>query len=168
LASEAQRAGHLVADLLRVARLDLQEEFDRAPQAVDELCDQELQRARALAPNMHFTLLRTGDAPPVALVNRDAFREAIANLLDNGSRFAATTVEVRVGRRNDVVSVEVGDDGPGVPPGEQERIFERFVSIGERGSTGLGLPIAREIVRRHDGELTYEHGRFLLTVPASR
>jgi signal transduction histidine kinase len=168
LASEAQRAGHLVADLLRVARLDLQEEFDRSPEAVDELCELELQRARALAPDLRFILERTEDGPLVALVNRDAFREAIANLLDNGSRFAATTVGVRVGRGNGSVSVEVGDDGPGVPAGEQERIFERFVSLDGGGSTGLGLPIARTIIQRHEGHLRYEQGRFVVTVPALR
>jgi signal transduction histidine kinase len=168
LASEAQRAGHLVADLLRVARLDLQEQFDRSPEAVDRLCEQELQRARALAPRLRFMLECTGEGPFVALVNREGFQEAIANLLDNGSRFAETTVDVRVSRGSGSVSVEVGDDGPGVPAGEQERIFERFVSLDGGGSTGLGLPIARTIIQRNEGDLRYEHGRFVVTVPAVR
>lgn len=73
--------------------------------------------------------------------------------------------------------LEVGDDGPGICVEQRERVFERFVRLGESrtrtsGGTGLGLPIARQIVRAHagtvsfvDGELGGAHARVVLVLP---
>ncbi len=75
------------------------------------------------------------------------------------------------------MTVAVEDDGPGIPAGEHERIFERFARLDEGraasdGGTGLGLAIARDIVERHGGALTvdtaYTGGaRFVITLPTA-
>ncbi|HEX5325150.1 MAG TPA: ATP-binding protein [Acetobacteraceae bacterium] len=85
----------------------------------------------------------------------DAVRRAITNLVDNARRHARRVVlaAVPVGTRN--VQVIVDDDGPGIPPERRESVFRPFES-GAAGGTGLGLTIARDIVRAHGGEIVLE------------
>ncbi|MDP8930617.1 MAG: HAMP domain-containing histidine kinase, partial [Actinomycetota bacterium] len=110
--------------------------------------------------------LQVGEPPPPTVhLDADEVSEAIANLLDNARRYATTRVTLGVERRDTAVLVRVTDDGPGVPPGEEERIFARFATLDPSGGSGLGLPIAREVARAHDGDLTYEDGSFVLTLP---
>lgn len=97
----------------------------------------------------------------LAWVDADQIHQALMILLDNAMKFSPPggTVRVRLQPRGDVVDVCIVDEGPGIPPEIQDRIFERFfraeTSRTTRG-TGLGLPIARAIAERHGGSLTVE------------
>ena len=84
-----------------------------------------------------------------------ALGRVVRNLVENAVRHASGAVRVTVAAG----AVVVEDDGPGVPEGERERVFERFVRLDEArergaGGTGLGLAIAREIARDHGGDVT--------------
>jgi two-component system osmolarity sensor histidine kinase EnvZ len=85
----------------------------------------------------------------------DAVRRAITNLVDNARRHArnVTLAANSMGARN--VQVTVDDDGPGIPPDRRESVFRAFES-GAAGGTGLGLTIARDIVRAHGGDILLE------------
>jgi two-component system osmolarity sensor histidine kinase EnvZ len=85
----------------------------------------------------------------------DAVRRAITNLVDNARRHArnVTLAASTLGARN--VQVTVDDDGPGIPPDRRESVFRPFES-GAAGGTGLGLTIARDIVRAHGGDIMLE------------
>jgi two-component system osmolarity sensor histidine kinase EnvZ len=85
----------------------------------------------------------------------DAVRRAITNLVDNARRHArhVTLGAASMGTRN--VQVTVDDDGPGIPPDRRESVFRPFES-GAVGGTGLGLTIARDIVRAHGGDIMLE------------
>jgi two-component system osmolarity sensor histidine kinase EnvZ len=85
----------------------------------------------------------------------DAVRRAITNLVDNARRHAhnVTLGAASMGARN--VQVTVDDDGPGIPPERRESVFRAFES-GAAGGTGLGLTIARDIVRAHGGDIMLE------------
>jgi two-component system osmolarity sensor histidine kinase EnvZ len=85
----------------------------------------------------------------------DAVRRAITNLVDNARRHArnVTLAANSMGARN--VQVTVDDDGPGIPPERRESVFRAFES-GAAGGTGLGLTIARDIVRAHGGDIMLE------------
>jgi two-component system osmolarity sensor histidine kinase EnvZ len=85
----------------------------------------------------------------------DAVRRAITNLVDNARRHArnVTLGAAAMGARN--VQVTVDDDGPGIPPERRESVFRAFES-GAAGGTGLGLTIARDIVRAHGGDIMLE------------
>ena len=94
-------------------------------------------------------------------------RRLAENLLENANRYARGAVHVRVAADGQGVALSVEDDGPGVPPGMRERIFERFVRADddERGS-GLGLAICRAIARAHGGDVVLEHrNRFVARLP---
>ncbi len=92
--------------------------------------------------------------------DRNALRQALANLLANATRLApvGSTVRVRAGREGSWVWLAVDDQGPGIAPGDQEMVFQRFwrgragEAAGERRS-GLGLTIVRQIAEAHGGEV---------------
>jgi signal transduction histidine kinase len=88
----------------------------------------------------------------------------LRNLTDNAARYAATCVELRLSSHNGEAVLEIVDDGPGIPPEERERVFDRFVRLDasrERsaGGAGLGLAIARELARAHGGDLVAVNAR---------
>jgi PAS domain S-box-containing protein len=163
---ETSRASRLMSGLLQMARLNQRPALHLEPCDLVALCQGEANRAQATAPGIEVVLDRDGAVVGRPELDRHAVREALANLLDNARRHAASRIEVAVGRQDGWVWVRVGDDGPGVGPGQEEAIFERFVSLDHRGGSGLGLPIARELARAHGGELSYEAKAFVLRLPA--
>jgi two-component system osmolarity sensor histidine kinase EnvZ len=84
----------------------------------------------------------------------DAVRRAITNLVDNARRHASHVALGAVAQGRSVL-VTVDDDGPGIPAERRESVFRPFQS-GSSGGTGLGLTIARDIVRAHGGEIVLE------------
>jgi signal transduction histidine kinase len=103
----------------------------------------------------------TGSAPPIAgplaLVTR-----ALAPLVENAGQHARNRVTVDL-RARDLIEIAVSDDGPGVPPGLRESIFEPGVST--RGSSGLGLGIARRVARSLGGDVVLTGDEFVLRLP---
>jgi signal transduction histidine kinase len=116
-------------------------------------------------------------AVTVAAVPRLVAR-LLANLLDNARRHAAHRSQVSLRRADGQAELAVTDDGPGVPPADRERIFERFARLDTarsrtRGGAGLGLAIARDIACAHHGTLHVEAAgdggaRFVLRLPLLR
>ncbi|MFF7548630.1 sensor histidine kinase [Streptomyces canus] len=145
------RLQHLAADLLLLARLDAGE---RGAGARVELAALARERADGRAG-----VTVRADAVEVT-GSRGQLERVLDNLLDNAGRHARSAVVVTVRRDGDRDAVvEVGDDGDGVPAGDRERIFERFVRLDEArtrddGGAGLGLAIARDVAARHGGTLT--------------
>ena len=86
----------------------------------------------------------------------DAMRRAITNLVDNASRHASRVMLAASCPDPRSVIVTVDDNGPGIPPGRRESVFRPFES-GAVGGTGLGLTIARDIVRAHGGDIALEN-----------
>lgn len=84
----------------------------------------------------------------------DAVRRAMANLVDNARRHGAQVAMIAIPQGRTVM-VMVDDDGPGIPPERRESVFRPFES-GSSGGTGLGLTIARDIVRAHGGDIALE------------
>jgi len=92
-------------------------------------------------------------------------RFALLNLFDNACKYSPpdTPVQVRIQADAGGVTWRVEDKGPGIPPGTEEKIFEKYVRAGEtngKPGLGLGLYLARHIVERHGGTLTVEPGQF--------
>jgi signal transduction histidine kinase len=108
------------------------------------------------------------DLPPEhvrARADADALAQVLVNLLSNAEKYSADRKEievlVRAPDRGGRAEIQVVDRGIGVPAGCEEKIFEQFyrahdsLSSGIQGS-GLGLTLARQILRAHDGEITYK------------
>ena len=154
----ARMAG-LIEDLLASAR--------RAAPAFTE-ADLDLSAAVAEATDEYELLAgdrhldRRLDAGLVVIGDGDAVRRAVGNLLSNALRVTAAggTVTVATGRRQGWAFVAVRDEGPGVDPDDQDRVFDRFWrgsadrDAGHRaGGTGLGLAIVRQVVESHGGSV---------------
>jgi signal transduction histidine kinase len=102
---------------------------------------------------------------------------ALSNLVANALRYTRPggRVDVEAAARDGAVLISVQDSGPGIPPEQRERIFERFVQgdpLGDAGAAGLGLAIVRDIVQAHGGRIHLESevgrgSRFTLELPAN-
>ena len=165
LVRETSRAGRLLTSLLQLARLDQGRELAPEPVNLVALCESELDRQRALAPDLDIVLRADHLPEDRPEVDPHAVKEIVANLLDNARRHASSRIELTVGMVDGQVEIGVADDGSGVDEAMAERIFERFVSLDGRGGSGLGLPIARALARSHGGDLVYRDGRFVLCLP---
>ena len=100
-----------------------------------------------------------------------AVRQLLLNLLLNALDFARSTIQVTTRAVDGYAEVLVGDDGPGVPAKDRERIFQRFVTT-RPGGNGLGLSTSREIAEAHGGTLslleTDSGATFAVRLPGSR
>ena len=115
--------------------------------------------------------LRTPDQPAIALADPDRVRQIIRILLDNALTHTpeGTDVTVTTYSANRRAELTVSDDGPGIPQRVQKRIFERFYTADQSGSSGLGLAIASELAQRMTGRITISSSRrftaFTLDLP---
>ena len=176
--AETRTLQRLVDDLLLLARGDAGA-LDRGRRAtvdLDEVVHQGVAAVRAAGE-------RRVDIGPVTPVQVDGDAEqlqrVVANLLDNAVRHARDRILVTLREEPDGwAELVVADDGPGVPPADQERVFERFTRLDEArsardGGAGLGLAIAREIAQRHGGSVAIgpegaPGARFVLRLPPHR
>jgi two-component system, OmpR family, osmolarity sensor histidine kinase EnvZ len=141
----------MLEDYMAFAKGDSGEEIVRAD--IGEI----LGEVKAQAHGGKAIAVDVKEAPLVVPVRRHAFKRAIANLVNNAARFAQH-VNVSAAKHNGALTVEVEDDGPGIPEAEREQVFRPFYRLDharnqDSGSTGLGLAIARDIARIHGGDI---------------
>lgn len=154
---EAERLERLVSNLLDMTRLDsgtVQPRREWVP--LEEVVGGALTRLeRSLAGRR--VAARLPEGLPLLALDPVLVEQLFVNLLENAAKYTPSGTEIEIGAavEGGAVVVEVADRGPGVPPGQEERIFERFhrgVHAGVRG-VGLGLPIARAVAQVHGGRL---------------
>ena len=178
IAETAVSAGATITDMLELARLDAgrglgERERLRLDALASACADERADQAAAAAVELRV------DAPDAVIVVGDErlLARAVGNLIDNALRHggAGGAVDVSVRRQAGGATLEVADGGPGIAPGQRERVFDRFHrgSAAAAGGSGLGLPIARMVAEAHGGTLAIaerEDGgpgaRFVLTLPA--
>lgn len=151
LKQDVQEMEHMLEGYLAFAR----GEGGEAPQQtelgplLEEICEQVRRHGAAIDLHVEGAL----NLP----LRPNAFRRAVTNLIENASRYAKH-VSVRAGRREEAVEIVIDDDGPGIPADRREEVFKPFYRLeGSRnpgtGGVGLGLTIARDVVRGHGGEV---------------
>jgi two-component system OmpR family sensor kinase len=159
---ESERMSVLVDDLLLLARLDEGRPLDRAATALDGVVGEAVDAARALDPDRP---IRTEIEPALVEGDRDRLRQALDNLLANVRAHtpAGTPVDIRLSRADDVAVLDVADQGPGLAPEDEQRVFERFYRADPSrsrasGGVGLGLSIVAAIVAAHGGRVRVASG----------
>jgi signal transduction histidine kinase len=170
LLADVTRLSALVEDLLLLARAG----SDVRPPSRRESLDV---RALLVATARRYADARVpvsvAEGPAAyARVNSDELTRVLSNLVDNAVRHASASVVLAVCVEGGRAVLTVVDDGPGIPAGERERVFERFARLDDArdrdaGGTGLGLAIVRELLRRSDGSISLEdnpHGPGLAAV----
>lgn len=157
IVEESNRLGRLVTNLLSATRLETGlVQPARTWFALEEVIGPVLAR---LATELERHPVHVELPPDLPLVHADPIlvEQVFVNLLENAARYTPvdTPVRVRAWPEPERLWVEVSDRGPGLPPGEEERVFEKFrrYSAGD-GGAGLGLAIARGVVQAHGGTMT--------------
>jgi two-component system sensor histidine kinase KdpD len=114
------------------------------------------------------------DSLPDVSVDPVLMGQVLVNLLDNAQRHAPpqSVITITGELREDRVVLSVADQGPGVPPGDQETIFDRFTQLSTGGRAGLGLTIAKTFVEAHGEQVWYEEvsdggARFVVSLPSA-
>jgi signal transduction histidine kinase len=156
---EADRMARLIDDLLLLARVDESGlQLRREDLDLDDVLYAERDRIAAQRPDLE---IRTHVTPVRVSGDPHHMQRAARNLVDNAVRHARRTITLSLARNGESAELTIADDGPGIPAAARERVFDRFVRLDEdrartAGGTGLGLPIARDIVIAHGGTITLD------------
>jgi two-component system OmpR family sensor kinase len=154
LEAGVERAGHLVSQLLQMARLEPEGARGEATAVrLDELMKSVVGAFSAQAEARHIDLGIT-EASPVELIGRpDNLRVMLNNLVDNALRYTPPggRVDLALALAGDRAILTVSDNGPGIPAEDRGPVFERFHRLagGDIPGSGLGLAIVREVVHQH-------------------
>lgn len=175
---EAQRLNDLVDSLLLLARLEggrapLHQEAVSLNQLVTAVCD----RMGVLAAEKGQTIRVAGESGVLVTADRLRLGQAAMNILHNAICYGptGTRIEARVFRRDAEAVIEIADEGSGIAPEHQQKIFDRFYRLDKarsrtEGGAGLGLAIAKLAVEQQGGRIELEsqpgHGsRFQIVLP---
>ena len=156
--AEADRLGRFVANLLDMARLSSGPiELRPEPADIGELVATALQRSADLLKGREVKVEISPDVPMLSL-DAVLFEQVLVNLIDNAARYSppGSSLTIRAGQRANTIEIRILDEGPGIPPDELERVFDRFHRIPaaeRRTGTGLGLAICKGFVEALGGTI---------------
>jgi two-component system sensor histidine kinase KdpD len=174
--AESMRTSVMVSNLLDMARLqegDVQ--LKREWQPLEEVVGSAMQ-GLANQLGKHSVHIDLPADLPLLEFDSALMERVFSNLLENAAKYTpeGSRIEIAARHEGDRVSISVSDNGPGLPPGKEERLFEKFTRGHEESSVsgvGLGLSIVRAIVLAHKGSVRAENrpeggARFIITLPA--
>jgi two-component system phosphate regulon sensor histidine kinase PhoR len=178
IARHSARMERLVTDLLRLARLDArQEALDLASCDMPQLFHTVVGDVAETAESKRQRIMTTVD-PAACRITADPAKlhDVLRNLVENAVHYSpeAATIQLEAMRHDGVVRISVSDSGPGIPPDDLSRVFERFYRVDKSrsrpGGTGLGLAIVKHLVELHGGQARAENraeggARFVVTLP---
>ncbi len=154
--SQLERLQKFVDNLLRMAALSSgRMPLNRQPYLIQEIIGAAIPRLAAHKANRNFRTVMTGDIPMV-LIDGALIEQVLVNLLENAVRYTSEQgiITVAAEREGASVRVTVSDDGPGLPPGDPDRLFDAFHSDRARaGAGGLGLAICKGVIEAHGGRI---------------
>ncbi len=187
---EAERMRRLIEDLLSLTRIELNEHVPpRGEVSVESVVRAAAAALAPLADIDGITIaIDAAEALPPVTGERDELVQLFQNLIHNAIKYGSDKGTVAItlrltsatGRRSQdaMVTVDIKDDGEGIPPEAIPRLTERFYRVDvkrsrERGGTGLGLAIVKHIVNRHNGRMQIESrigegSTFTIFLPAAR
>jgi len=155
--AETERMSRLVDDLLMLARMD----EGPSPHAPRPAVDAAVLADEVAGRGYRVPVRRSGAGPAWVSAEPGQLGRVLGNLVDNAARHATTEVSVAVVCHDDAVVLQVADDGPGIPPEDRARVFERFTRLDaararDSGGSGLGLAIVAEVVRALGGSVALD------------
>ena len=179
---ESERLSRLINQVLDMAKI----EADTAEWALEQVDLREIIEEGIVSTNQLFidgsvVLKKNLSSKPLLVsVDRDRLVQVVINLLSNAVKYCdkeSGLVKIRMLAEDGAIRVEVTDNGPGIPPVEQEKIFDKFHQIKDRTKgkpmgSGLGLSICQRIIEYHGGKIWVESSRksgatFIFTLPGS-
>ena len=179
---ESDRLNRFIGGLIEMARIEAGElGLHRRWGPIDEMVSAAIVRAEPVTKR-HFIRINIEKELPVVRVDERAVSEVVYTLVDNAAKYSPEGSSIRINARragDELIQVEVEDEGSGVPPDLRERVFEKFfratrdgdISTQQPSGTGMGLAIAKGIVEAHEGKIWIESGtggkgtRVVFTLP---
>jgi signal transduction histidine kinase len=162
--TESRRLTQLINNILDFSRIESgQKTYHFEDADLTEIVDETLKSFDVRLSQHGFSVnLEMPEEPlPLAKVDSAAIAQALVNLLDNAAKYSgeAKEIDVRVAKKDEFITIAIIDRGIGIPPQEQEKIFEKFyrVSTGlvhDVKGSGLGLSIVKHIIEAHQGKVT--------------
>lgn len=158
---ELERLRELVDELLDLSKIQSGRlEMELADVSVSDVLEGAIAPFQTQAAKQSIELTCTvNDGLPIIHADPNKMTWVITNLVGNALRYARSRIDVSAEIAGPWVHIHVQDDGSGIPPKEQSRIFEKFVQVrdgGKAGGAGLGLAISKEIVKAHHGNIWVE------------
>ena len=157
---ESERLNRFIANLLDMTKLESGAVVpNSAPHDVSEIIGSALRRAGKILVHHKVSLQVAADLPMLEL-DAVLFEQALFNLLDNAAKYAPadTTITIRGVRDRNQVSLQIMDEGNGIPPAELDSVFDKFYRVNKgdhvRPGTGLGLAISRGFVEAMHGTIS--------------
>ncbi len=162
---DALRLGRMISEMLDLDRMRSGEmSLHLEPVDVNAMIQEVTRRIQIGAPG-HPLELQLDTALPVAHADRDRLTQVVTNLVNNAIKYSPVGTKVRISSQADdrVLHVAVRDSGIGIAAGDLASVFDPYTRVETAATrdivgTGLGLPIAREIVRLHGGRMWAESG----------
>ncbi|SDJ89938.1 sensor histidine kinase [Arthrobacter cupressi] len=159
---ESGRLAALVQDIIELSRLQGANVAQQGHTVdINNVVAEAVDRSQLPAESKNITIVVGGRSESRVFGDQDLLVTALRNLIDNAIRYSPENTRVGVGVRvkEGVVAISVTDQGEGIGPEEQERVFERFYRVDaarsrQTGGTGLGLSIVKHVVSNHGGEVT--------------
>ncbi|AOT03475.1 sensor histidine kinase [Arthrobacter sp. U41] len=159
---ESARLAALVQDIIELSRLQGANVTQQGrPVDINTVVSEAVDRSQLPAESKNIALVVGGHADAMVYGDQDLLVTALRNLIDNAIRYSPENTRVGIGIRSKggLVAVSVTDQGEGLSPEDQERVFERFYRVDSArsrhtGGTGLGLSIVKHVVANHGGEVT--------------
>jgi len=179
---ESDRLNRFIGGLIEMARIEAGElGLHRHWGPIDEMVSAAIVRAEPVTQR-HSVRINIEKELPVVRVDERAVSEVIYTLVDNAAKYSPAGSTIRINARRageELIQVEVEDNGCGIPPELRERVFEKFfratrdgdISTHQPSGTGMGLAIAKGIVEAHEGKIWIESGsggkgtRVVFTLP---
>jgi len=159
IVDESERLNRFIANLLDMTKLESGAIApNAAPHDLREIVGSALRRADKILAGHHVELELAGNLPMLAL-DAVLFEQALFNVLDNAAKYspAGSTIRVEAWRDQDSVTLEIMDEGDGIPPEDLEHIFDKFYRVQKgdhvRAGTGLGLAISRGFIEAMSGTI---------------
>ena len=159
---EASRLVSLIEDIIRLSHLDSKPEMEQEEVSLYELSEEVLEVLTDAATMKQISMNVSGEKGIIIGVRRLLY-EFIYNLCDNAIKYnePGGRVDVSISQNDDEITLTVQDDGMGIAPEHQEKVFERFYRVDkshskQSGGTGLGLSIVKHAVQYHQGKIKVE------------
>jgi signal transduction histidine kinase len=165
--TESQRVARMLSTFLSMAKLEQKDrqEVLMAPVTLDDLVRETITSFQPVARRKRIRLVeRDGQRLPPVAADRGLITQAVANLVDNAIKYSPerTSVTLSTALEADAVRLTVEDRGYGIPPEDQDKVWEKFYRVARDGrikeeeSTGLGLSFVRQVVEQHGGQVFLE------------
>lgn len=164
IVSEGERLTALINDVLDIAKMEAGKiEWKMEPLKIEELIDRAIAATSGLFTHKDLQLLKDINLDlPVVIGDKDRLLQVVINLISNGVKFTERgSITIKAQTENEAIRVSIIDTGTGIKEADQPKVFEKFKQVGDTltdkpKGTGLGLPICKEIIEHHGGQIWVE------------